>query len=65
MKVVIIGANHAGIAAANVLLDEYEGHEVVLIEKNDNISYVGAGTALWVAREVENRNDLFYTESGD
>lgn len=65
MKVVIIGANHAGIAAANVLLDEYEGNEVVLIEKNDNISYVGAGTALWVAREVENRNDLFYTESGD
>lgn len=65
MKVVIIGANHAGIAAANVLLDEYEGHEVVLIEKNDNISYVGAGTALWVAREVENRNDLFYTESKD
>ena len=65
MKVVIIGANHAGIAAANVLLDEYEGHEVVLIEKNNNISYVGAGTALWVAREVENRNDLFYTESKD
>lgn len=65
MKVVIIGANHAGIAAANVLLDEYEGHEVVLIEKNNNISYIGAGTALWVAREVENRNDLFYTESGD
>ena len=65
MKVLIIGANHAGIAAANVLLDEYEGHEVVLIEKNDNISYVGAGTALWVAREVENRNDLFYTESKD
>lgn len=65
MKVLIIGANHAGIAAANVLLDEYEGHEVVLIEKNNNISYVGAGTALWVAREVENRNDLFYTESKD
>ena len=65
MKVVIIGANHAGIAEANVLLDEYEGHEVVLIEKNDNISYVGAGTALWIAREVENRNDLFYTESKD
>ena len=65
MKVVIIGANHAGIAAANVLLDEYEGHEVVLIEKNNNISYIGAGTALWVAREVENRNDLFYTESKD
>ena len=65
MKVLIIGANHAGIAQTNVLLDEYEGHEVVLIEKNNNISYVGAGTALWVAREVENRNDLFYTESKD
>lgn len=65
MKVVIIGANHAGIAAANVLLDEYKNNEVVLIEKNDNISYVGAGTALWIAREVEDCNDLFYAKSGD
>lgn len=65
MKVVIIGANHAGIAAANVLLDEYKDNEVVLIEKNDNISYIGAGTALWVAREVEDCNELFYTGSED
>ena len=48
MKTVIIGSNHAGSAAANTLLDNYPGTEVVLIDRNTNLSYLGCGTALWV-----------------
>ena len=33
-KTVIIGANHAGIAAANTLLDNYQDQEVVMIDRN-------------------------------
>lgn len=29
MKIVILGTNHAGIAVANTLLDQYKGHEIV------------------------------------
>ena len=49
MKTVIIGANHAGIAAANTLLDNYPEQKVVMIDRNSNLSYLGCGTALWWA----------------
>jgi NADPH-dependent 2,4-dienoyl-CoA reductase/sulfur reductase-like enzyme len=61
MKIVIIGANHAGIAAANTLLDNFPGNEVVLIEKNSNLSYLGCGSALWIGRQIPTYEDLFYT----
>lgn len=60
MKIVIVGTNHAGIAAANTLLENTD-HEVVLIDKNSNISYLGAGTALWVGGQVDGYEGLFYT----
>ena len=53
MKTVIVGTNHGGIAAANTLLDNYPGCEVVMIDKNTNISYLGCGTALWVGRQID------------
>ncbi len=62
-KTVIIGSNHAGIAAANTLLDKFENQEVVLIEKTDHISYLSCGTALWVGRQIEEYDGLFYTDS--
>ncbi|MGM0125892.1 hypothetical protein IGI37_003293 [Enterococcus sp. AZ194] len=61
MKTVIIGTNHAGIAAANVLLSQGCDHEVVMIDKNSNISYLGAGTALLVGRMIDSHEELFYT----
>ncbi len=63
MKIVIIGTNHAGIAAANTLLDNYPGHELVMIDKNTNLSYLGCGTALWVGRQIESVTHLFYTNA--
>lgn len=64
-KTVIIGSNHAGIATANTLLDNFEDQEVVLIDKNTNLSYLGCGTALWVGRQIDSYEGLFYTNRAD
>ncbi|MGX7108775.1 H2O-forming NADH oxidase [Facklamia miroungae] len=61
MKILIIGTNHAGIAAANTLLENYPEHEIVMLERNSNLSYLGCGTALWVGRQIDDYKGLFYT----
>ncbi|MBQ3104745.1 MAG: FAD-dependent oxidoreductase [Lachnospiraceae bacterium] len=61
MKTIIIGSNHAGIAAANTLLENYKDQEVVMIDRNTNLSYLGCGTALWVGRQIDSYEKLFYT----
>ena len=65
MKTVIVGANHGGIAATNTLLDHYPDQQVVMIDQNTNISYLGCGTALWVGRQIDSYQDLFYTKKED
>lgn len=65
MKIVIIGTNHAGIATANTLLDNYPGHEITMIDRNSNMSYLGCGTALWVGRQIDQPNELFYARPDD
>ncbi len=59
-KIVLVGANHAGTAAANTILDQYPDNELVIIDRNSNISYLGCGTALWVGRQIEGTDGLFY-----
>ncbi|MGX7091227.1 H2O-forming NADH oxidase [Hutsoniella sourekii] len=65
MKVVLVGTNHAGIAAANTLLDNYDDIELVMIDRNSNLSYLGCGTALWVGRQIDGYEGLFYTKPED
>lgn len=65
MRTVIIGTNHAGIAAANTLLDNYPDQEVIMIDQNSNLSYLGCGTALWVGRQIDSYQNLFYTSTED
>jgi NADPH-dependent 2,4-dienoyl-CoA reductase/sulfur reductase-like enzyme len=60
-KIVLIGANHAGTAAANTILDNYPENQLVIFDANSNISYLGCGTALWVGRQIENSDGLFYS----
>jgi len=60
-KVVIIGSNHAGIAATNTILGNYSDLEVTVIERNDYISYLGCGTAFWVAEKLNGPDSLFYS----
>jgi NADPH-dependent 2,4-dienoyl-CoA reductase/sulfur reductase-like enzyme len=63
-KILLVGANHAGTAAANTILDNYPGNELTIIDRNDNISYLGCGTALWIGRQIDDYKGLFYS-SGD
>ena len=60
-KIVLIGANHAGTAAANTILDSYPGNELVIFDSNDNISYLGCGTALYIGRQIDGTGGLFYS----
>jgi NADPH-dependent 2,4-dienoyl-CoA reductase/sulfur reductase-like enzyme len=63
-KILLIGSNHAGTAAANTILDNYPGNELTIVDRNDNISYLGCGTALWIGRQIDGSDGLFYS-SGD
>lgn len=60
-KIVLIGANHAGTAAANTILDNYPCSELTVIDSNSNISYLGCGTALWIGRQISDYQGLFYS----
>jgi NADPH-dependent 2,4-dienoyl-CoA reductase/sulfur reductase-like enzyme len=60
-KIVLIGANHAGTAAANTILDNYPGNQLVIFDGNSNISYLGCGTALWVGGQIDGSDGLFYS----
>ncbi|MDR0300166.1 MAG: FAD-dependent oxidoreductase [Streptococcaceae bacterium] len=64
MKVIIIGTNHAGIAAANTLLS-YPNIEVTMFDRNTNMSFLGCGTAIWVGRQVETTDAMFYAKPED
>ncbi|MDR2390826.1 MAG: FAD-dependent oxidoreductase [Planctomycetota bacterium] len=59
-RIVLIGANHAGTAAANTILDKYPKNELTIVDRNDNISYLGCGTALWIGRQIDGYEGLFY-----
>ncbi len=60
-KIVLIGANHAGTAAGNTILDNYPGNEMVIFDSNSNISYLGCGTALYIGRQINETSGLFYS----
>jgi NADPH-dependent 2,4-dienoyl-CoA reductase/sulfur reductase-like enzyme len=60
-RIVLVGANHAGTAAANTILDQYPDNELVIFDRNSNISYLGCGTALWIGGQIDSPNGLFYS----
>lgn len=60
-KIVIIGANHAGTAAVNTILDLDPSNEVVVFDANSNISFLGCGMALWIGGQIAGPEGLFYS----
>lgn len=60
-KIVVVGANHAGTAAINTILDTYKDQEVVVFDSNDNISFLGCGMALWIGKQIDGPEGLFYS----
>jgi NADPH-dependent 2,4-dienoyl-CoA reductase/sulfur reductase-like enzyme len=61
VKIVLIGCNHAGTAAANAILDNYPKVELTIFDQNSNISYLGCGTALWIGKQIDGSDGLFYS----
>ncbi len=59
-KIIVVGSNHAGTAAIKTILGNYEGHEVVVYDKNNNISFLGCGMALWIGNQISGAEGLFY-----
>lgn len=61
MKVVVIGCTHAGTAAVKTILNENPGTEVVVYERNDNVSFLSCGIALYIGGVVKDPQGLFYS----
>ena len=61
MKVVVIGCTHAGTSAVKAILKEAPDAEVVVFERNDNVSFLSCGIALYIGGVVKNAQELFYS----
>lgn len=61
MKVIVIGCTHAGTSAVKNILKENPGVDVTVYERNDNVSFLSCGIALYVGGVVKNAEDLFYS----
>lgn len=60
MKVIVVGCTHAGTAAVVNIKEEYPESEIVVYEKNDNISFLSCGIALSISKVVTEPEKLFY-----
>ena len=60
MKIIVIGCNHAGTWAAKTLKATDPTCQVVAYDRNDNISFLACGIALWVGGTVKDPEGLFY-----
>lgn len=61
MKVIVIGCTHAGTAAVTNIKEKYPESEVVVYEKNDNLSFLSCGIALNVGKVIDTTEKLFYS----
>lgn len=61
MKIIVIGATHAGTFATQQILTEHPEYDVTVYERNDNLSFLSCGIALWVGDNVSDPNKMFYS----
>ncbi|MGM0641432.1 MAG: FAD-dependent oxidoreductase [Thermotogota bacterium] len=61
MKIAVIGCTHAGTAAIKNVVNLYPDAEVNVYERNDNISFLSCGIALYVGGVVKDPKGLFYS----
>ncbi|GAA2859000.1 FAD-dependent oxidoreductase [Pediococcus damnosus] len=65
MKIIVIGATHAGTFATKQILTEHPDYDVTVYERNDNLSFLSCGIALWVGDHVSDPNKMFYSSPGE
>ncbi|MGY6172141.1 FAD-dependent oxidoreductase [Candidatus Mycoplasma pogonae] len=63
MKIISIGANHAGTSFLRTIKQLAPDYEVVAYDRNTDISFLGCGIALWVGGEFEDPDGLFYSSA--
>jgi NADPH-dependent 2,4-dienoyl-CoA reductase/sulfur reductase-like enzyme len=61
MKISIVGCTHAGTAVAVNCVKLYPNAEITVYERNDNISFLSCGIALYVGGIVKDPAGLFYS----
>lgn len=61
MKIAVIGCTHAGTFAIKTILSENPDAQVTVYEKNDNISFLSCGIALYLGGQVKDPQGLFYS----
>ena len=59
-KIIVVGANHAGTSAIRTIIENYPEHEVTIYDRNNNISFLGCGMALWIGHQISKPDGLFY-----
>jgi len=61
VKVIVIGCTHAGTAAIKNMKKQNPNIEVTVYEKNDNVSFLSCGIALYVGGVIKDKTGLFYS----
>lgn len=61
MKIAVIGCTHAGTAAVVNVAKLYPDAQIIVYERNDNISFLSCGIALYVGGVVKDPEGLFYS----
>ncbi|WP_125760393.1 FAD-dependent oxidoreductase [Companilactobacillus hulinensis] len=62
MKVIVVGCTHAGTAAVEQILKDHPDTDVTVYEREDNISFLSCGIALYLGRIVDRLEDMFYAD---
>ena len=65
MKVAVVGCTHAGTAAVKNIAALYPEVEITVYEKNDNVSFLSCGIALYVGGVTKDPNGLFYSSPNE
>lgn len=61
MKIIVIGCTHAGTAAISNIAKLHPQAEINVYERNDNVSFLSCGIALYVGGVIEDPQGLFYS----
>ncbi|MEJ8555385.1 FAD-dependent oxidoreductase [Tepidibacter sp. Z1-5] len=61
MKVAVIGCTHAGTASILNVAKLYPDAKITVYERNDTISFLSCGIALYVGGVIKDPNGLFYS----
>ncbi|RSK25699.1 NADH oxidase [Bacillus sp. HMF5848] len=61
MKIIVIGCTHAGTAAVKNIATLYPDASITVYEKNDNVSFLSCGIALYVGGVAKDPTQLFYS----